>query len=88
MDCHFLLQRIFLTQESNPGLPHCRQPLYHLSHQGSLLSYILEVEVQNWFAGLFFPEVMEGSPCAHPSQASRSLVLVHGPCCILKASLS
>ena len=26
---------IFLTQGSNPGLPHCRQTLYHLSHQGS-----------------------------------------------------
>ena len=24
-----------LTQELNPGLPHCRQTLYHLSHQGS-----------------------------------------------------
>ena len=33
--CHFLLQGIFLTQESNPGLPHCRQTLYCLSHQGS-----------------------------------------------------
>ena len=33
--CHFLLQEIFLTQESNPGFPHCRQMLYHLSHQGS-----------------------------------------------------
>ena len=32
--CHFLLQRIFPTQGSNPGLPHCRQMLYHLSHQG------------------------------------------------------
>ena len=32
--CHFLLQGIFLTQGSNPGLPHCRQTLYHLSHQG------------------------------------------------------
>ena len=36
MGCHFLLQGIFLTQELNPGLPHCRQTLYHLSHQGSL----------------------------------------------------
>ena len=34
--CHFLLQGIFLTQRSNPGLLHCRQTLYHLSHQGSL----------------------------------------------------
>ena len=33
--CHFLLQRIFLTQGSNLGLPHCRQRLYRLSHQGS-----------------------------------------------------
>ena len=32
---HFLLQRIFPTQGSNLGLPHCRQMLYHLSHQGS-----------------------------------------------------
>ena len=33
--CHFLLQGIFPTQESNPCLPHCRQTLYRLSHQGS-----------------------------------------------------
>ena len=33
--CHFLLQGIFLTQGSNPGLPHCRQTLYRLNHQGS-----------------------------------------------------
>src|SRR5574341_1514981 len=32
--CHFLLQGIFPTQGSNPVLPHCRQTLYHLSHQG------------------------------------------------------
>ena len=30
-----LLQGIFPTQGSNPGLQHCRQILYHLSHQGS-----------------------------------------------------
>ena len=30
-----LLQGIFLTQESNPGLLHCRQILYQLSHKGS-----------------------------------------------------
>ena len=34
--CHFLLQGIFLTQRSNPGLTQCRQILYRLSHQGSL----------------------------------------------------
>ena len=29
-----LLQGIFPTQGSNPGLPHCRRLLYKLSHQG------------------------------------------------------
>ena len=34
--CHFVLQRIFLTQRLNLGLLHCRQILYCLSHQGSV----------------------------------------------------
>ena len=33
--CHSLFQEISPTQGLNPGLPHCRQMLYHLSHQGS-----------------------------------------------------
>ena len=33
--CNVLLQGIFTAQESNPGLLHCRQILYHLSHQES-----------------------------------------------------
>ena len=39
--CHFLLQEIFPTQGLNPGLPHCRQTLYRLSHQGSPLLYVI-----------------------------------------------
>ena len=35
--CHFLLPGIFPTQGLNPCLLHCRQILYHLRHQGSLL---------------------------------------------------
>ena len=41
-----LLQGLFLTQGSNPGLPHCRQILYQLSCKGS--PRILE-----WVAYLF-----------------------------------
>ena len=33
---HSLLQGIFPTQESNPGLPHCRWILYQLSHKASV----------------------------------------------------
>ena len=32
--CQALCQGIFPTQGPNPGLLHCRQMLYHLSHQG------------------------------------------------------
>ena len=46
MASHSLLQRIFPTQGSNPGLPHCRRILYHLSNWGS--PRILE-----WVAYLF-----------------------------------
>ena len=35
MGCHFLLQGIFPTQGLNRGLPHSRQTLKPLSHQGS-----------------------------------------------------
>ena len=34
----FFSRGVFLTQGSNPGLPHCRQTLYRLSHQGSPLT--------------------------------------------------
>ena len=35
VDCHAFLPGIFPTLGSNPGLLHCRQVLYHLSHQES-----------------------------------------------------
>ena len=34
---HSVLQGLFLTQRSKPGLLHCKQILYHLSQQGSLV---------------------------------------------------
>ena len=42
-----LLQGIFPTQGSNPGLPHRRQILYCLSHQGSLC-YIAGTPISLW----------------------------------------
>ena len=49
---HSLLQGIFLTQGLNPGLPHCRQSLYHLSHQGHLLRMLSITKVdQNPYTG-------------------------------------
>ena len=39
---HFLLQGIFLTQGSNPGLLNCREILYHPSHQGAPLKNLFK----------------------------------------------
>ena len=44
--CHALLQQIFPTQGSNPGLPDCRQNLYSLSHQGNLSD--CETDIKNY----------------------------------------
>ena len=43
MGCHFLLQGIFPTQGSNPGLPHCRQILYQLSHNGRVEGRVRQI---------------------------------------------
>ena len=40
MGCHSLLQGIFLTQESNLGLLHCRQTLCRLSYEGIALDKV------------------------------------------------
>ena len=42
---HSLFQGIFPTQWWNPGLLHCRQILYHLSHQG------IPVQFKEWELG-------------------------------------
>ena len=44
--CHFLLQEIFLTQGSNLSPLHCRQILYHLSHQGIISCGLLFISIR------------------------------------------
>ena len=46
--CHFLLQGIFPTRGSNPGLLYCRQTLYQLSHKGSMLPGERSPKVPRW----------------------------------------
>ena len=38
--CHFLLQGIFPSKGSKPCLSHCKQILYHLSHEEALLAIV------------------------------------------------
>ena len=56
-----LLQGIFPTQGSNPGLLHCRQILYQLSHQGS--PRILEWVVYPFSNGSSWPRNWTGVSC-------------------------
>ena len=58
---HSLLQGIFPTQRSNPGLQHCRWILYQLSHQGSPI----------WKEGLLFQQ--EGLPTARWTSKSSAI---------------
>ena len=46
--CHALLQGNFPTQGLNPGIPQCRQILYHLSHQGSPIKGRITVNLVNF----------------------------------------
>ena len=56
-----LLQGIFPSQGSNPGLPHCRWILYRLSHQRS--SRILEWVAYPFSRGSSQPRSQTGVPC-------------------------
>ena len=53
--CHSLLLGIVLTQGSNPGLLHCRQILYRLSHWGSPLKSGIE---DNFIPLEWFPSTL------------------------------
>ena len=56
-----LLQGIFPTQELNPGLSHCRQILYQLSHKGS--PRILEWIAYPFSSGSSQPRNQTGVSC-------------------------
>ena len=86
--CHFLLQEIFPTQGSNPGLPHCGQTLYHLSHQGSSLMDSVNV---NWMNGWVskcsqgfcsdpsswvLQKWVQGPPTTHPHSSITHLLIL------------
>ena len=56
--CHALLQGIFPSQGSNPGLQNCRQILYHLSYQGSASEWL------NWTELNTVVKIANAKPCS------------------------
>ena len=80
---HFLLQGIFPTQGSNPGLPHCRQTLYPLSHQESprrLRPRLIRRLAPTWLGQV---HSVFTSPRAELSPSRPSTASVVGPSCAL-----
>ena len=66
-----LLQGIFLTQELNQGLLHCRQILYQLSYQGSPK----ENEIMPLVAMWMDPEITKPSEVSQKEKDKISLLL-------------
>ena len=79
--CHALLQGILPIQGSDPGLPHCKQILYRLSHQGS--PRILEWVVYSFSRESSQPRNWSGVSCiaarSFTSWASREAPLFLDP---------
>ena len=73
--CHFLLQGIFHTQGLNPGLPHCRQMLYPLSHKGSPICCMVRLKKREKNkVGNFHVVQCESSALSLPRALVQSLV--------------
>ena len=72
-----LLQGIFPTQGSNPGLPHCRRILCQVNHKGS--PRILEWVTYPFSRGFSHPGIEPGSPALQadslPTELSGKLLL-------------
>ena len=64
--CHFLPQRIFPTQGSNTGLPHCRQMLYRLSHQESPSNLAAAAAAKSLQSCQTLCDPIDGSPPGSP----------------------
>ena len=83
MGCHVLLQGIFPTQGLNPGFPHCRWILYHLSQQRS--PRILEWVAKPFFRGSTPHRSLTRISCTSgrffTSWATREAL--SGSCCII-----
>ena len=68
MGCHALLQGIFPTQGSNPGLRHCRQSLGPPSHQGR------ELFIKIWLKCRFLQEAPPLAPETSSGPLASSVV--------------
>ena len=76
MGSHSLLQGSFPSQGSNPGPPHCRQVIYHLSHLGKPhIKYVPSVQFSHSVASHSLrPHELQHTrpPCPSPTPGAYS----------------
>ena len=73
VDCHFLVQGIFLSQGSNPSLLHWQAGSLSVSHQGSLVGWRAQDQCRHLFNDCtFLPGNYGQFHWAHPDQISQS----------------
>ena len=67
---HALHQGIFPTQKSNPGLPHCKQILNSLSHQGSsVIKNLLCCGFDPWVRKIPWRRAQQATPVFLPGKS-------------------
>ena len=76
VSCHFILQGIFLTHESNPGLLHWQVDSLPLSHQGCPLCAYLPSSSSYFIWGVFLwvelDQVLHFTNCYLPSAVAEN----------------
>ena len=76
VDCHSLLQRIFLTQGLNPGPLHCMQILYHLNYREvPEIKYPMDSTVHEFSR----PEYWSGQPFPSPGDLPNPGIELRSP---------
>ena len=100
VDCYFLPQGIFPTQGSNPGLSHCRQTLYCLSHIYIYIRGVYPVRFRLETVcdggeliptGLYLDHPLicsESLPVVHMGESQDSSVQAHRPSALLALTAS
>ena len=80
MGTRSLLQGIFPTEGSKPGLPHCRRILYQLSHKGS--PRVLERVAYPFLSGSPQPRNRAGASCIQADSLPAELSGLYRRACL------
>ena len=76
--CHSQLQGNLPNPGSNPGLPHCRWILYHLSHQVSPKEYIYNSKYPSQHLEFLYSVCVCVCMCVYSTSISTNIKVLYG----------